>query len=522
MADSGMGRGAVAAGHPLSVQAAHDVLADGGNAFDACLAAALMACVAEPVFASLGGGGVMLVRTDGRQPWVYDFFADTPRIRRREAPLDWVTALSSSGMALGGGLASVATPGAVAGIFAIHRDLGRMPLADIASPAIAAAKSGIPVSAFQAQAMAMVESLLRRPACGGLFLDPAAETDTRPPLKKEGSLLRNRDLAQVLDALVCEGPDLFYQGEIGLRLIDDCLQQGGHLTREDLRDYHLRQGPALLTEYAGSKVFTAPWPSLSGVQIAHALSLLDGLVKPSAGWGSPAHWRLIAEALSLTHELADQIEDPGNESALTPFFDPDRIAQARLRLQGKHPVARRGTTHISVMDGRGNAASLTLSNGEGAGYVIPRTGIMMNNFLSTLERAHDERPWWMGRSRLVSLLAPTLVMSSDGVESVLGSGGSSRIRSAVLQCLVNLLDFGLPAEEAVCRPRLHLFGYGADAMLAAEGEIPAELRQRWPQHRQMEDLDMAFGGVHLVQRTRSGMLTAVGDPRRAGCSARAS
>lgn len=521
---SGTAHGAVAAGHPATAQAAADVLADGGNAFDAAVAAALTACVTEPAFASLGGGGLMLAQCPGRTPALFDFFADTPRLRQRnpDLPLDWTTSISPTGQPLCGGLASVATPGTVAGLWAIHHKLGRMPLRDLAAPAIALALNGHPLRALQASALAMVAPLFTAPGqAASPFTKSSPEKtpipNSLPPLTvlQEGDTLLNSDLAKLIEALVIEGPDLFYKGEVAARLVIECAARGGHLQREDLAFYSVRERSALSFSYRDALVFTAPDPSLSGLQMQHTLALLEGHIVPGRGWGSDHHWGLLADALALTHEQVQAATRPEDGLSQDRLMDPRALHQTRQILTGP-PIVRRGSSQISVVDQAGNMAALTLTNGEGSGRLIPGCGVLLNNFLGTLERGPDERPWWIGRQRLGSLLAPTLLHHPDGRRMALGAGGSSRIRSALVQTLVNLLDFTLPPDQAITKPRLHVLGQGQEAALGSERDLPDALRLRWPRHRTLPDLDMYFGGVHLAEWRPVGPLTAAADPRRDG------
>jgi gamma-glutamyltranspeptidase/glutathione hydrolase len=525
---SGTARGAVAAGHPATTQAAAEVLAEGGNAFDAVVAAALTACVVEPAFASLGGGGLMLAQTAGRTPALFDFFADTPRLRQHnpDLPLDWVTAMSPTGQPLCGGLASVATPGTVAGLWAIHEKLGRMPLRDLAAQAITQAKDGHPVRPLQARALAMIAPLLTAPGQRATPFTKAAPVESAaeapalntPPARKvldSDDRLVNHDLAKLIEALVIEGPDLFYKGEVAERLVIDCAARGGHLQREDLAFYAVRERTALSFPYRDSLVFTAPDPSLSGLQMQHTLALLEGNIVPSRGWGSDHHWGLIADALALTHQQVEAATRPEDGLSQQRLMEPKALTQARKTLTGP-PIVRRGSTQISVVDQAGNMAALTLTNGEASGRLIPGCGVLLNNFLASLERGPDERPWWIGRQRLGSLLAPTLLHCRDGRRMALGAGGSSRIRSALVQTLVNLLDFALPPDQAIIKPRLHVLGQEDDAILGAEHDLPDALKRRWPRHRTLPDIDMYFGGVHLAEWRPSGPLTAAADPRRDG------
>jgi gamma-glutamyltranspeptidase/glutathione hydrolase len=170
---------------------------------------------------------------------------------------------------------------------------------------------------------------------------------------------------------------------------------------------------------------------------------------------------------------------------------------------------------MSVIDGAGNVASMTVSNGEGCGRILPRTGIMLNNMLGEQDLNPHGFHRWRADERMTSMMAPSLVLFRDGRRVATGSGGSNRIRTAVLQVLVNLIDFGMSPEAAVRQPRLHV----EDGLLSIEGGLDAGvvdgLCQRWPRHERWDTLNLFFGGAHTVVEGPHG-LAGVGDSRRGG------
>ena len=181
-----------------------------------------------------------------------------------------------------------------------------------------------------------------------------------------------------------------------------------------------------------------------------------------------------------------------------------------------HSLFSRGTTHISVADAEGNIASLTASNGEGCSYVLPGTGVMLNNMLGEEDLNPGGFNQWKPGVRLSSMMSPAVVEMADGTRLALGSGGSNRIRSAITQVLLNLLDFGMSPEEAVAAPRIHLEGEMlslepglSDAALSAL-ESAAPKTHHWPEK------NLFFGGVHTVSVKPGGVFDGAGDPRRGG------
>lgn len=505
MAGSGTARGVVACGHPETARAARLVLENGGNAFDAALAAFLASCVAEPVLASLGGGGFLLARPARARPMLYDFFVQTPHRFLPAEDCDFAAVMADFGTATQEfhcGWGSVAVPGAVRGIFAVHADLGYMPMADVAAPALDLARRGAPLNAFQAYVLTVVEPILRHtPESAALF------TGQDEALLGAGDLFTSPQFVDALDALVHEGPDLFYRGEIARRLADTCTGRGGHLGMADLAAYRVETRRPLEVGLGTATLYTNPPPSTGGVLIAFALELLKEQGLDRMSWGGPDHRRLLATVMEATNAARLEVDVLDAETLLAPAL----VDLYRTRVADQ-PKSFRGTTHISVIDAAGNACALSVSNGESSGCVIPGTGIVLNNMLG--EQDINPQGWhaWPPNVRLSSMMAPCLLIDADGTETALGSGGSNRIRTALVQVLSNLVDFRLSPDAAVARPRIH-----AEAgRLSAESDLPDALRAEWPEVHVWPDLNLFFGGVHLARRTANGGLEGCGDPRRGG------
>jgi gamma-glutamyltranspeptidase/glutathione hydrolase len=516
-------RGAVACGHSETARAAATILAEGGNAFDAALAAMCTACVAEPVLASLGGGGFLAVqpavgRLAGRQ-LVYDFFPQTPKRREPESTIDFhpvVCDFGPSQQQFHIGMGSIATPGAVKGLFEAHRDLGCMPMRRIVEPAVALAREGVTVDAMQAYMFGVVGAIL-------------TSTDESRALfasnKRPGELLAEGDrfavpaFADALEILAIEGPDLFYRGEIAQRIARDARALGGYLTLADLEGYRVERRRPLDVDIFDARIALNPPPSTGGILIAFALQLLRGIEREGVRFASPSHLQWLGAAMAATNRarLESGLQDTDGDRASTRLLDPVLVDQYRARVLGR-PQASGGTTHISVVDGVGNAASLSLSNGEGSGYVVPETGIMLNNMLGEEDINPQGFHCWPADTRLGSMMAPAVVQHRDGRLMVLGSGGSKRIRTAILQVLVNHLALRLPLANAVAAPRIHVEedkvsvepGFEERALAALANTCGGVETERWPER------NMFFGGVHAVCREPGGGLSGAGDERRDG------
>ena len=496
---SGPGNGAVASGHELTAAAAREVLEDGGNAFDAVVASALMACVAEPVLCSLGGGGYLLAARRGAEPVVYDFFTDTPRTRGASDAIDLHPVDADFGSVTQQfhvGLGAVATPGMPAGLFGVHRDLCRLPMPRLAQPAIRAARDGVVINRFHAYLFRVVAPIyVATPGARAIY------GRDREALPREGQRFRQPDLAGAIELLARDGPGLVYGGELGRRLVEQCRRGGGQLALDDLNAYEVRRHEPLAVGYRDARIFTNPPPSRGGMLIAFALALLaEARVAGREQWLG-----VLVEAMRLSDRVRAQSADP--------LLDRELLERYRAEL-GARPGCDRGTTHISVVDGEGNLAAASLSNGEGCGHVLEGTGIMLNNMLGEEDINPQGLQQWQPGTRMASMMAPTLV-EQPGARAVLGSGGSKRIRSAVLQVVTNLVALDMPLEDAVAAPRIHV----EDGLLSVEGGFsPAEERVLAESGLRMDrwsDRNFFFGGVHVVRQRREA-LSAVGDPRRGG------
>jgi len=503
----------VAAGHPRTVAAAEAILRAGGNAFDAAVAAMAAACVAEPVLASLGGGGFVLACPAHGRPRVYDFFVDTPLQRLPQADLDFYPLLADFGTQTQEfhiGRGSIATPGYVAGMFAVQRELGRLSMRELLDPAIALAKEGHEITEFEAYLFSVVKPIyLATAACVEIF--GSATNDGE--LVGEGEVLRQEVLGDFLEVLALEGEELFYRGEVA-RALERDQADGGQLTREDFENYALVPREPLALDLGGVQILTNPPPSSGGVLCEFGLSLLDPAALREIEPDDVRYQLAIADILHATHDARIEAIAADADAPMSALFDPLLLERYRNEVMGRLH-SRRGTTHISIIDADGNLASVTVSNGEGSGYVVPGTGIVMNNMLGEADLNPGGFQRWAPGQRMTSMMMPTAVRWPDGTLVACGSGGSNRIRTALLQVLLRMIVHRETPESAVLAPRLHY----EDGLLSVEGgfeqERIAPLLDAWPRHQLWQSRNLFFGGAHTV-RSGPGISDGIGDPRRAG------
>ena len=501
---------AIACGHQVTAEAAAETLRAGGTAVDAAIAAGLAAMVAEPVLASLLGGGFLMVREPSGQSHLLDAFVQTParRLPDRDVALNVVTAdfgTTTQDFHIGAG--SVAVPGLAPSLTEAHLRFGRMPFSELAAPAIKAAREGVILTGYQARLAKIVEPILKAtPAAQSLHCDGDA-------LLTEGQTLRNPDLADVLEVYAHEGPRFVQEGEVARALLA-LTDQGGQVTSEDLHHYEPIWRKPLTQERGTARVSMNPPPSLGGALIAFSLQMLGHDPDPCA----------VADAFAATAKArldADLLRHPLDGAAR--LLSPVLVDRYRTEIAGNR-AATRGTTHISIIDGDGMGAALTLSNGEGCGHILPGTGIMPNNMLGEDDLLPDGLQSWRQGTRLSSMMAPMVVDWPDGGFAMLGSGGSNRIRTALAQVLVALIDRGLHLVDAIESPRLHVEPgtdeegrevQNVDAEEPVSEKDRAALLSTWPNLRIWPEPSMFFGGVHAVSAAGD-RRDAAGDSRRSG------
>ncbi|MGB3695357.1 MAG: gamma-glutamyltransferase [Spirulinaceae cyanobacterium] len=501
-------RGAIAAGHQKTAEAGQAMFALGGNAFDAAVAAVLAACVTEPCLTSVAGGGFLLAHTQDNQQLLFDFFTQTPQQKKPLSHLDFYPVEVNFGGAkqifhIGKG--AMAVPGNLAGLFTVQEKLGKLPFEEVAQPAIDYASKGVEISKFQDFCLTILEPIISAsPESRNLFFSQGKRLQA-------GDIFKNSDFAITLKHLAKHGVKEFYEGEVARQLVEDCQKQGGHLTLEDLQSYQVIIRQPLKTHYRGYQVITNPSPSSGGTLISFSLQLLATINLANLEFSSQEHLQILAQVMSLTNIARESKQDdfPDNFLALEHLQNYQKSLQHNANKLG-------GTTHVSVIDELGNAASVTTSNGEGSGYIIPGTGIMVNNMLGEADLNPKGFHNWPTNQRLTSMMAPTIILQENNPQFVLGSGGSNRIRTAILQVISNLIDFKMSSQLAVESPRVHwennLFHVEPMANLEVIDNLKLPNSSQvvlWPEK------NMFFGGVHGVEVTNNALFGA-GDSRRMG------
>jgi gamma-glutamyltranspeptidase / glutathione hydrolase len=481
-------KGVVAAGHPLTAQAGADVLREGGNAVDAAIGATLMSFAAEPLLTGLGAGGYMMVAGGGQEPALLDFFVQAPTRATdgSAAELDAVdVSFGDAVQVFYIGPASCGVYGAPAGVCEAATRWGTIDLQTLAAPAAELARAGVKLNAGQAYIAKILGDLLRStPECEALWAPHGR-------VLGEGELLCNPELGDALERLGGDGAEPFYSGDIAGAVCDWLCERGGSISLRELENYRAIERAPLAMRYRDRDVLTNPPPSAGGTLLAYSLGLLDREPSP------PSLDAVIAAMEAAQEERTPEFVEGLSREGFGACFLSSRLG---------------ATTHISVLDSQGRACSVTCTNGEGSGVVVPGTGIHLNNVMGEEDLSPLGFHTHPAGRRMPSMMAPTIVMRDGEVELVLGSAGSNRIRSALLQTIVGAVDHGLSAPAAVSAPRAHFEG---GTVYHEPGIEPTNEPGKQRKLVRFHELNLFFGGVQAVQRDGEELIGA-GDPRRGG------
>jgi len=467
-----------------------DILKQGGNAVDAAVATGFALAVTYPRAGNLGGGGFMVIHRAGGEDIAIDYREAAPAAATAQMFLD-ADGNPDNRKSRSTGLA-VGVPGTVAGLALAHRRYGsgRLTLAQLLAPAIALARDGLDVDGDLADSLPrMRERLARWPSSATIFLNPDGSV-LRP-----GQRLVQGDLAATLEGIAREGPRAFYEGPVAERIAAAVREAGGTMTADDLRAYDARLRAPVKGTYRGYTVLSMPPPSSGGVHLIEMLNILEGFALRD----DAASRHLMIEAMKRAYaDRAAYLGDPDQVTvplagliskryaqSLRATIDPDTATPA----QSGNPLPHEGdnTTHFSVVDGEGNAVSntYTLNFSYGLGLVAAGTGVLLNNEMDDF----TARPGATNAFGLVgfepnlpapgkrplSSMTPTILLQDGRPVLVTGSPGGSRIITAVLQQIVNIVDFGMDIAASIEAPRLH-HQWQPDEVVV-EPMLPVAIRQ---------------------------------------------
>jgi gamma-glutamyltranspeptidase / glutathione hydrolase len=524
---------AIATAHPLATDAGLEIIAKGGNVFDAAVAVSAALAVVEPAGSGLGGGGYWLLhRAKDHKEIMIDGREKSPLAAHKAMFLD------KSGkviplLSLDGVLAA-AIPGLPAGLVHLSEKYGHLPLAESLAPAIRYAKNGFPMSERHRKMLGYRVNILKknRPA-SGIFL-------TLGNVPKPFAILKQRDLAETLTQLAKSGRDGFYDGEVADKLVNGVRKAGGIWSHQDLDSYQIVERVPVKGSYQGISITSAPPSSSGGIVLVEALNILSGIDLQQSDETTRKH--LITEAMRRAyHDRALYLGDPDYiDIPVKRLLSEDYAAGLRSTirrdkalpsgfLSGDLPEENQGTqtTHFSIIDEDGNrvAATLSINNAFGAGFVPEGTGVLLNNEMddfASLPGAMNGYGLVGGVAnsiapgkRMLSSMTPTFLETPDRI-AVLGTPGGSRIISMVL---LGVLDFakGNSPDSWVSLPRFH-HQYLPDVIEHEENAFtPDEITKLSALGHKIKETKRPYGDMQAVQLHKlTKKLTAASDPRGVG------
>lgn len=486
------GRGMVVSQEGRASVVGVEVLREGGNAVDAAVATAFALAVVHPAAGNVGGGGFLVYRSAGGESAAYDFREVAPGGVESEP---WMVGGEYDAEGHHEGHGAVGVPGSVAGLYLAWQERGRLPWRRLVEPAIRLAREGFEVTPGLASSLEWGLGRMRPYAASVAQFTRAGE------LYRAGDMLRQPDLARTLRRIADEGARGFYEGETARLLVAEMGRGGGFISGEDLRGYRAKRREPVVGSYRGYEVISMPPPSSGGVVLVEMLNILEGVELGWETYGSARDLHWIVEAMRRAYaDRAEHLGDPDFNAGmplerlmsksyaegLRSTIDPGRASVSVVEGFGWGYESGE-TTHLSVVDPERNAVSLTttLEYSYGSGIVVAGGGFLLNNEMGDFNAGAGLtmtngligsgpnllRPG----KRMLSSMTPTIVAREGGLVMVTGSPGGRSIINTVLQTILNVVDYGMGAQEAVDAGRIHhawfpdvvyyeRFGFGADAL----------------------------------------------------------
>ncbi len=508
-------RGMVVTNHPLASAAGAEMLAAGGNAIDAAIAAFFALTVVEPMMVGILGGGIAHIRlADGRHavidnqsmaPLATGPTTFTPDPNAAPGTMDTVGRKNAVGPT------SVASPGNLKGWCEALDRFGTFALADVMEPAIRHASRGFRVTPYLHECVLdSAADMSRDPEIARLYMP-----DGKPI--EPGTRLTTGDYAETLRGIAHEGPDLLYSGALGTLYTDHMAKSGGYITREDLTRYRTIDREALRGTYRGFDIVGPPPPSSGPLHIIQMLNILEGYDIAGLGFGTADTLHLLAEALKIAFaDRAAATADPAFvkvpvEKLMSKSYAAVRraridIGRAQRWSAEVAPGESANTTHLTVADGMGNivASTQTINSLFGARYIVPGTGMIPNNYMFVFTPYPDRANSIAPGKRITSSMSPVMVLKDGKPRYALGLPGGLRIFPSVMQALSNLIDHGMTVQEAVEAPRLWTQGYGVEVENVVPSDVQAALRDRG--HNVVATGNVG-GGMSAIQFDADGAMT---------------
>lgn len=509
------------------------ILKAGGNAVDAAVAVGYAEAVVNPCCGNIGGGGFMLLHLAGKREVVINFREIAPAAATANMYLDAAGNPVPNASLIG--YKAVGVPGTVAGLDQAEKAFGHLTRAQVMAPAIALAQKGFFLTQGDADILGVqTEQFRRNPELARIFLKPDGS-----PLKA-GDRLIQKDLGRTLAAIARRGPDYFYHGPVAQAVAKASAAEGGILTAADFANYRAEEAVPLACDYRGYHVVVVPPPSSGGVTLCEILNILEGYDLKGMGFHSAAATRVMIEAMRQAYtDRNDALGDPAFvQNPVDHLLLKSYAAAIRAKIDGGGPAQlssavqpeKTETTHYSIIDNNGNAASVTYTvNGLfGALVLAPGTGVLLNDEMDDF----TVKPGVANQFGLIqggnnaiapgkrplSSMSPTIVTKDGKPFLVLGSPGGARIITATLEAAINVIDYGLAPQAAVDAPRIHFQGAPNVVYLEAGALSPDTRKILETQGYHFEE-QAPWCAVELLQVESAALYGANDDRRPAGAAA---
>lgn len=510
-------RGVVTANHPLGSAAGLEMLALGGNAIDAAIAALFTLNVVEPMMVGLFGAGWTNIRLADGSFIILDNYSTAPAGATPDlyTPLSdtWPDYLETEGRANKVGYRAVGVPGTLKAWAELVEQYGRLDLETVMQPAIRHAERGFRCSLYLRELITInAADLARFPETARVFLP-----DGGPPAA--GQLIIQLDLAHSLRTIAKEGPDVVYGGALGRTIVDDIQRNDGLMTVDDLRAYRAIRRQPLTAPYRGYEVTLPSPPCSGGVHILQILRILEGYDVAKLGFGTADSIHLLAECFKIAFaDRAAHLGDPASSDVPVDWLISEAYAAQRragislTEARQPDPGSRPGnesanTTHVTAADAEGNVVAMTQTINEafGSKVMVPGTGILLNNTMALFD-PHPGHPNSVASGkRMVSSMSPTIITKDGQPFMALGTPGGVRIFPAIAQAIINVIDHGMTLQQAVEAPRVWTQGQEVEV----EEAVPASARRRLSDrgHTLLEVTAVAGGMNGVMFEGETGLMT---------------
>lgn len=530
-------KGAVVSAHPLASMVGLDILKQGGNAFDAAIATQLALAVVYPAAGNIGGGGFMVAHLKNGRNICVDYREKAPANASRDMYLD-KDGNAQMNLSQYGYLAS-GVPGTVAGLFASMK-YAKLPFSKLIQPAIDLAENGFAITASQASSFNYNrKEFLAQNASPVAFV--------KEEKWKAGDLLIQKELANTLKRIRDHGQKGFYEGETARLVVAEMQKGNGIISLEDLKSYEAKERPVVDYDYKGYRIISMPLPSSGGLIVQQMLKMIEQRNIAAMGFQTAASVQLMTEAERRAYaDRAEFLGDPDfvkvpvktlvSEAYLKERmkdYEPGKAGNSKLTGAGIIKESEE-TTHLSVIDAEGNAVAVTttLNDGYGSHTVVAGAGFILNNEMDDFSvkpgipnmygALGNDKNAIAPAKRMLSSMTPTIVLKNNDPYLVVGTPGGTTIPTSVFQTLVNILEFDMPVEDAVNKPKFH-HQWSPDR-IDIEKDFPEDVKKQLEAMGYQVKVREAIGRTEVIQinypsaplrnpSTKPKSIIAVGDKR---------